>query len=96
MCRLLSENPAKLYGMYPKKGVIAPGSDGDIVVMDPEAEDVITARDQIQNVDYAPFDGLKVKGRIETVFLRGQKVVEGCQVVRELAGRYVSRGTYCL
>lgn len=96
MCRLLSENPAKLYGMYPKKGVIAPGSDGDIVVMDPEAEDVITAGDQIQNVDYAPFDGLKVKGRIETVFLRGQKVVEGCQVVRELAGRYVSRGTYCL
>ena len=38
----------------------------------------------------------KVKGRIETVFLRGQKVVEGRQVVRELAGRYVSRGTYCL
>ena len=55
MCRLLSENPAKLYGMYPKKGVIAPGSDGDIVVMDPEAEDVITAGDQIQKCGLCAF-----------------------------------------
>lgn len=94
MCALLSENPAKLYGMYPEKGVIAPGSDGDIVVLDPEAEDVITARDQLQNVDYAPFEGKKVQGRIRSVYLRGQKVVENHQVVLEGKGRYVARKVY--
>ncbi|MCI8948858.1 MAG: dihydropyrimidinase [Lachnospiraceae bacterium] len=94
MCMALSENPAKLYGMYPKKGVIAPGSDGDLVVLDPRAEDVITAKDQLQNVDYAPFEGLTVQGRIETVFLRGQKVVENHQVVQEKKGRYVARRPY--
>ena len=94
MCMALSENPAKLYGMYPKKGVIAPGSDGDLVVLDPRAEDVITAKDQLQNVDYTPFEGLTVQGRIETVFLRGQKVVENHQVVQEKKGRYVARRPY--
>ena len=94
MCRLLCENPAKLYGMYPRKGVIAPGSDADIVVLNPDESDIITAADQIQNVDYAPFEGLKVNGRIETVFLRGMKVVENHQVVRELAGTYIARAPY--
>ena len=54
MCRVLSENPAKLYGLYPRKGVIAPGSDADLVIMRTGVEDVITAKDQVQNVDYAP------------------------------------------
>ena len=94
MCRLLCENPAKLYGMYPRKGVIAPGSDADIVVLNPDESDIITAADQIQNVDYAPFEGLKVNGRIETVFLRGMKVVENHQVVRDLAGTYIARAPY--
>ena len=94
MCRLLCENPAKLYGMYPRKGVIAPGSDADIVVLNPDESDIITAADQIQNVDYAPFEGLKVNGRIETVFLRGMKVVENHQVVRELAGTYIAWAPY--
>lgn len=94
MCRLLSENPAKLYGMYPRKGVIAPGSDADLVILDPAAEDVITVADQLYNMDYAPFEGRKVKGRVETVFLRGQKVVEGHQVIKELKGQYIARKTY--
>lgn len=94
MCRLLSENPAKLYGMYPRKGVIAPGSDADLVILDPSAEDVITAADQLSNVDYAPFEGRKVTGRVRTVFLRGRKVVEDHQVIKELHGRYIARRTY--
>lgn len=94
MCRLLCENPAKLYGMYPKKGVIAPGSDADIVVIDPKASDIIRADDQIQHVDYAPFEELTVQGRTEMVFLRGQKVVENHQVIKELSGQYVRRKTY--
>lgn len=96
MCELLSENPAKLYGMYPNKGAIAPGSDADIVVLRPGVEDVITAEDQIQNVDYAPFEGKKLTARIESVFLRGLQVVKDHQVVVEKAGRFVARGKYNL
>lgn len=96
MCQLLSENPAKLYGMYPEKGVIAPGSDADIVVMRTGVEDTVTAADQVQNVDYAPFEGRKLTARIESVFLRGTQVVKDHQVVVEKAGRFVKRGKYAL
>lgn len=94
MCRLLSENPARLYGLYPRKGVLAPGSDADIVVFDPSAEEVITVKDQITNVDYAPFEGRKVKGRIQQVYLRGELAVDDHQVVQTGLGQYISRGTY--
>lgn len=62
MCRLLSENPAKLYGMYPQKGVIAPGSDADLVVWNPEAKWVLSAENQTANVDYQTYEGYPVKG----------------------------------
>ena len=96
MCELLSENPAKLYGMYPLKGAIAPGSDADIVVMRTGVDDVVTAGDQIQNVDYAPFEGRKLTARIESVYLRGTQVVRDHQVVVERAGKFVKRGKYDL
>lgn len=94
MCRVLSENPAKLYGLYPKKGVIAPGSDADIVILRTGVSDTITAADQIQNVDYAPFEGTKVTGRIERVFLRGTQAVKDGQVVESGLGRFLKRGKY--
>ena len=94
MCRLLAENPAKLYGLYPRKGVLAPGSDADIVVIDPAVSDVITVNDQITNVDYAPFEGKKVTGRIEQVYLRGELAVDHHQVIQTGLGQYISRGTY--
>ena len=96
MCRLLAENPAKLYGMFPQKGVLAPGSDGDIVVMRTGVSDVITASRQLQNVDYAPFEGWKTTARVEHVFLRGMPVVQDGRVVRENQGCYVARGRYSL
>jgi len=91
MCRLLAENPARLYGMYPRKGVIAPGSDADLVILDPQFEGRIRAEQQLQNVDYAPFEGMKVKGRIETVYLRGTKVMENGGIVKPLTGTYIAR-----
>lgn len=91
VCRVLSENPAKLYGCWPQKGVIAPGSDGDIVVIDPEAEGVIRAREQVQNVDYTPYEGVRTKGRIERVYLRGVLAVERGRVL-ETEGKFVRRG----
>lgn len=96
MCAVLSENPAKLYGMYPRKGVIAPGSDGDLVVLRTGVSGMISASDQLQNVDYAPFEGTKVTARVERVFLRGKQVVENGQVIREKEGRFVKRGRYAL
>lgn len=91
MCKLMSENPAKLYGMYPRKGAIAVGSDADIVVWDSEYEGIITAKDQVQNVDYAPFEGTTIKGRPEKVFLRGELVAENGKVIKENRGVYISR-----
>ena len=96
MCELLSENPAKLYGMYPLKGAIAPGSDADIVVMRTGVDDVVTAGGQAQNVDYAPFEGSKLTARIESVYLRGTQVVKDHQVVVEKTGKFVKRGKYDL
>ena len=96
MCELLSENPAKLYGMYPLKGAIAPGSDADIVVMRTGVDDVVTAGGQVQNVDYAPFEGSKLTARIESVYLRGTQVVKDHQVVVEKTGKFVKRGKYDL
>ena len=57
MCRVLAENPAKLYGLFPRKGVLAPGSDADIVVYDPNADHVIRAEDMVGAADYNPYEG---------------------------------------
>lgn len=92
MCRLLSENPAKLYGVYPKKGALLEGSDGDIVIFDPEKESVISAKTHAYNTDNNPFEGFALHGDIDKVFLRGNLVVEGGKVVKEKAGEYVKRG----
>lgn len=94
MCRLLSENPAKLYGMYPEKGCIAPGSTADLVVMDPEKEAVISVESQHYAMDYAPFEGRKIKGCIDKVYLHGTLVVDKGAVQIEKAGRYVPRKKY--
>ena len=92
MCLLLSENPAKLYGVYPKKGALLEGSDGDIVVFDPEKESVISAKTHAYNTDNNPFEGFALHGDIDKVFLRGNLVVEGGKVVEEKTGEYVKRG----
>jgi len=92
MCRLLSENPAKLYGVYPKKGALLEGSDGDIVIFDPEKESVISAKTHAYNTDNNPFEGFALHGDIDKVFLRGNLVVEGGKVVKEKTGEYVKRG----
>lgn len=93
MCRLLSENPAKLYGAYPQKGCIAAGSDADIVVWDPDVTWTLTAENQVANVDYQAYEGVEVTGRASQVYLRGQLVVEDGCVVKEHAGQYLKRGT---
>lgn len=92
MCRLLSENPAKLYGVYPRKGALLEGSDGDIVVFDPEKESVISAKTHAYNTDNNPFEGFALHGDIDKVFLRGNLVVKDGAVVKEKTGKYMKRG----
>lgn len=92
LCKVLTENAAKEYGMYPKKGAIAPGSDADIVVWDPDYTGVITAADQTQNVDYTPYEGMKITGRAARVYLHGQLAARDGKVVQSGLGRYVHRG----
>ena len=92
MMALLAEQPARLFGMYPRKGALAVGSDADIVIFDPNYTWRITAEGQYQNVDYTPYEGMEMAGRTDTVLLSGEVAVEGGRVVRENLGRYVRRG----
>ena len=89
MCELISTNPAKRFGMYPQKGVLEVGSDADIVIFTPNYEGEITWKNQLQNVDYTPYEGFKVKGQAKTVFVNGKCVVENAVIVKERQGTYV-------
>ncbi|HET9724313.1 MAG TPA: dihydropyrimidinase [Actinomycetota bacterium] len=73
---IVATTPAKMFGLYPHKGTIAPGSDADIVVFDPKHERVISAETHHMNVDYSCFEGMRVSGLPETVMQRGQVLVE--------------------
>lgn len=90
-CRVMAENPAKLYGLYPKKGVLMEGSDADIVVIDPEREKIITASDWVTNCDNTPYEGMHLKGCVEKVFLRGNLCVDDGRLIRRGLGRFVKR-----
>ena len=92
MCRVLCENPAKLYGCWPRKGVIAPGSDADIVVYDPAADSIITAADQAMNVDYSPYEGFHTAGSVARVYLRGALAVDHGRVLAGPDGQFIPRG----
>ena len=90
-CRLLSENPAKVFGMYPAKGALLEGSDADLVVWDPSVKWTISAANHHQNVDYTPFEGLEVKGRPKYVLVNGTMAAIDGEPTAAIAGRYVKR-----
>lgn len=92
MAHLLAENPARLFGMYPRKGVLKEGSDADIVIWDTEYTGRITAAGQFQRVDYTPYEGMATVGRADTVVLGGEVAVRGGALTAERRGRYVARG----
>lgn len=89
---ITSTRVAKIFGLYPKKGTIAIGSDADIVIWDPNKEEEITARDQFQHVDYNSFEGMKVKGVPDIVIARGETVFQNNEFVGVLGrGEFVPR-----
>lgn len=91
--QLVSTTPAKLFGLFPRKGTIAVGSDADIVLFDPEETWTIRAAEGHSRVDYSLFEGRQVTGRVKKVFLRGQLIVDGAQWLgKEGMGEFVPRG----
>ncbi|MGD0500073.1 MAG: dihydropyrimidinase [Bryobacteraceae bacterium] len=89
---LVSTTPARLFGMYPQKGEIAPGSDADIVIWDPAADHVISAATHHMRVDYSMFEGYRVKGNARTVISRGETIVESGRFLgRAGRGHYLKR-----
>ena len=73
---LTSTSPAKIFGMYPQKGEIAAGSDADIVLWDPQASHIISAKTHHMRVDYSMFEGFEVRGNARTVLSRGEVIIE--------------------
>ena len=91
MCEVLAENPARLYGLYPRKGVLAEGSDADLVILDPAGKKTVTVSEQVSRCDYAPLEGMELTGTIDAVYLRGEKVAENGRVILENRGQYLKR-----
>jgi dihydropyrimidinase len=89
---LTSTSPAKIFGLFPRKGTIAPGSDADIVIFNPDAKTTLSAKSLHMKVDYNPYEGREVVGVSETVISRGRVIVEdGRFAGRPGAGAFVKR-----
>jgi dihydropyrimidinase len=90
---LCSTTPARMFGLYPRKGVIAPGSDADVVIYDPHATTRISVETHHMNMDYSAWEGFEVAGRVDTVISRGTVVVRDRSYVgRKGHGVYLKRG----
>jgi dihydropyrimidinase len=92
---LVSTTPAKLFGLYPRKGTIAIGSDADLVIFDPDRKHTISSKTHHMRVDYSMFEGIEVTGMPDVVLSRGQVLVEGNEFRgRAGAGEFIRRATY--
>lgn len=92
MVRVLCAEPSRIYGLYPKKGVIQPGADGDIVIFDPKRENIITHATLHSAVDYTCYEGFKVQGAIDLVMQRGNVIVKNNQFLGKKGdGHYLKR-----
>jgi dihydropyrimidinase len=91
----MSANPAKIFGMYPRKGTLAPGADADVVLFDPTRENVISAKTSRQRCDYSSFEGVKTRGEAVSVLTRGEWALRNGQIeVQKGAGRFVPRARF--
>ncbi|MGH9433219.1 MAG: dihydropyrimidinase [Terriglobia bacterium] len=89
---LVATAPAKLFGLYPQKGTVAVGSDADLVIFDPDEEQVISARTHHMRVDYSMFEGIKVKGVAKQVLSRGRLIIDNGKFVgRAGQGMFLKR-----
>jgi len=92
---LVATAPAKLFGLYPRKGTIAVGSDADLVIFDPQRKHTISAKTHHMRVDYSMFEGIEVTGTPQTVLSRGRVLVDGDKFLgRAGSGQFLRRSTY--
>ncbi|CAN5120698.1 dihydropyrimidinase [soil metagenome] len=90
---LTSTTPARMFGMYGKKGVIAPGADGDVVVYDPNGHTSISAQTHHMNMDHSAWEGYEIDGHVDTVISRGKVVIDDNQYLGAKGdGRFIKRG----
>src|SRR4051812_14457649 len=91
---LTSTAAAKMFGLFPRKGTIAIGSDADIVIFDPEKEQTLSAKTHHMNVDYSAYEGKTIRGVVETVLSRGRVCIENGEYKGKPGdGRFLKRGT---
>ena len=85
-------NPAKIFGMFPRKGTIAVGSDADIIIVDPHEKHTISASTHHMNVDYSGYEGWEVTGKVKTVLLRGKVAIDNNECFLEKGyGQFIKR-----
>jgi len=90
--QLVSEAPARRFGLYPKKGVIRVGADADIVVLDPKDKWRFSADKSYSSAKWSPYDGMELTGRVIATIVRGQVVYDGKEVVGKPGwGRFIGR-----
>jgi dihydropyrimidinase len=95
MVDLLATQPAKLFGLYPRKGTIAPGADADIVIFDPAKKHAVSAASHHSKADYNLYEGTTVTGAVETTMVRGNVIVENGDLVAEPGvGQFVKRARF--
>ena len=94
---LVSTTPAKLFGLYPRKGTLAMGADADLVVFDPKKPFKISARTHNQNVDYTPYEGYMGNGCPQSVLSRGKVIIEDGRFIGQPgSGQYLKRKPFRL
>ena len=92
LVRITSEEAAKLYGLYPRKGCLLPGSDGDIVLFDPAEEWTVRVADLHSNTDFSPYEGMKVSGKVWKTLSRGEVIYsEGTLAGKKGRGKFLPR-----
>jgi dihydropyrimidinase len=90
--QLVSTAPAKLFGLYPRKGTVAVGSDADLIVFDPNEEQIISVKTHHMRVDYSMFEGTRVKGTTKTVLSRGRTIIDNGRFTGKAgAGEFLRR-----
>ena len=93
LVRYACANPARVAGVYPRKGILAPGADADIVILDPEKEWTMTTGKMHGAADYTCYEGMQIKGAVERVFSHGREIVhDGAFLGKRGDGCYLKRG----
>ena len=90
---IIATTPARMFGLFPKKGIVAPGSDADLVLYDPKASQTLSAKSHHMNVDYSAYEGMSITGQVKTVLSRGEVIIDhGDYVGRPGSGQFLRRG----